>query len=108
MIACQNDDMAVGARRAFEELADLRDRDAWLRLPITGCDGVPRSGQEWVRQGRLAATVISPPLVGDALHLLAAGFEAGSQPPDRTLVAPASFPPLKELEKARGQAAPAS
>lgn len=108
MIACQNDDMAIGARRAFEELADLRDRDAWLRLPITGCDGVPRSGQEWVRQGRLAATVISPPLVGDALHLLAAGFEAGSQPPDRTLVAPVSFPPLKELEKVRGQAAPAS
>jgi ribose transport system substrate-binding protein len=108
MIACQNDDMAIGARRAFEELVDLRERDAWLRLPITGCDGVPRSGQQWVRQGRLAATVISPPLVGDALHLLASGFDAGSQPPDRTLVVPASFPSLKELEKVRGQAAPAS
>jgi ribose transport system substrate-binding protein len=106
MIACQNDDMALGARRAFEEIRDLRERDSWLRLPFTGCDGVPRSGQEWVRQGKLAATVISPPLVGAAIELLA-GFSVGSQPPERTVVAPSSFPSLKELQKARGQAAPA-
>lgn len=105
MIACQNDDMAIGARRAFEELGDLRERDAWLRLPLTGCDGVPRSGQEWVRQGRLAATVVSPPLVGDAMQLLVSALNAGSQPPERTLVAPNSFPSLKELQKTRGQAA---
>ncbi len=60
MIVGQNDDMAFGARRAFEELSDAQERDRWLRLPFTGCDGVARSGQEWVRQGRLAATVISP------------------------------------------------
>ncbi|MFZ0862039.1 MAG: substrate-binding domain-containing protein [Candidatus Sulfotelmatobacter sp.] len=105
MIACQNDDMAIGARRAFEELGDVRERDAWLRLPITGCDGVPRSGQEWVRQGRLAATVISPPLLGDAMQLLASALKAGSQPPERTLVSPNSFPSLKELQKTRTQAA---
>jgi ribose transport system substrate-binding protein len=105
MIACQNDDMAIGARRAFEELPDMKDRDAWLRLPITGCDGVPKSGQEWVRQGRLTATVISPPIVGDAMHLLAAALAAGSQPAERTVVAPISFPALKELQKVRGQSA---
>src|SRR5258708_13273518 len=108
MIACQNDDMAIGARRAFEEWGNLSERDAWLRLPITGCDGVPRSGQEWVRQGRLAATVVSPPLVGDAIQMLATAFEAGSQPPERTVVAPSSFPALKELKKVRGQPAPPS
>jgi len=108
MIACQNDDMAIGARRAFEELTDVNERDAWLRLPITGCDGVPKSGQEWVRQGRLAATVISPPLVGDAMQLLASALNAGSQPPERTLVAPSSFPALKELQKIRGKAAQTS
>ncbi len=105
MIACQNDDMAIGARRAFEELADLRERDSWLRLPITGCDGVPRSGQEWVRQGRLAATVISPPLVGDAMQLLASALKAGSQPAERTLISPSSFPPVKDLKSVRAGAA---
>ena len=108
MIACQNDDMAMGARRAFEELGDMRERDTWLRLPITGCDGLPRSGQEWIRQGRLAATVVSPPLVGNAMHMLASALSAGSQPPERTVVAPNSFPSLKELQKPREQAAQTS
>lgn len=106
MVVAQNDDMAIGARRAFEDIRDLQERDAWLRLPFLGCDGVPRSGQEWVRQKRLAATVISPPLVGEALQLLASALKAGSQPPERTLVAPISFPAIKDLQKVRTMAAP--
>ena len=104
MVMCQNDDMAVGARRAFDEVTNMEERDAWLRLPITGCDGVPKSGQNWVKQNRLAATVVAPPVVGDALELLAAALRTGSQPPERTVVAPASFPELKEL-RPRVQAA---
>lgn len=92
MIACQNDDMAMGARRAFEELGDMKARDSWLSLPITGCDGVPKSGQSWVREGRLAAT-----LVANALT-------TGTQPAERTLMSPISFPALKDLAKAKGQA----
>ena len=99
MIACQNDDMAVGARRAFEELTEMKERDAWLSLPITGCDGVPKAGQTWVRQGRLAATIISPPMVGDAIHMLAASRIKGTQPEERTLVTPSSFPALSELKR---------
>jgi len=104
MIACQNDDMGNGARRAFEELTDMKERDEWLQLPITGCDGVPKAGQAWVRKGRLTATVLCPPLVGDAIHLLA-GARKGAQPPERTLVAPSSFPPLGELKRVRGTSA---
>lgn len=108
MIAAQNDDMAIGARRAFEELGDLRERDSWLRLPFIGCDGVQRAGQEWVRQGRLAATVVSPPIVGEAMHLLAKALKEGSQPEERTMMPPVSFPEVKELEKARAAAGSAS
>jgi ribose transport system substrate-binding protein len=104
MIACQNDDMAIGARRAFEEIGNTQDRDAWLRLPFIGCDGVPKSGQEWVRQGRLAATVVSPPIAGEGLKLLANALLAGSQPEERTMVAPTSFPAVKDLQKARAAA----
>ena len=97
LIACQNDDMAMGARRAFEELGDLQERDAWLHLPLTGCDGVPRAGQEWVRQKRMTATVIAPALIGEAMQLLAAAMNAGSQPPERTVISPISFPAVQDL-----------
>ena len=105
VVVCQNDDMASGARRASEEITDMGDRDSWMRRPITGCDGVAPSGQTWVREGRLTATVISPPLLGDAMNLLAAALQSGSQPPERTLIAPSSFPTLRELQKASAQAA---
>lgn len=105
MIACQNDDMALGARRAFEELTNLQERDSWLQLPLTGCDGVPRAGQEWVRQKKLTATVVAPPLVGEAMQLLAAAVSSGSQAPERTLVAPSSFPGVKDLARSQGQGA---
>ena len=105
LIAAQNDDMAIGARRAFEEIGNMTERDSWLRLPFTGCDGVPKSGQEWVRQGRLAATVLAPPMVGEAMHLLASALNSGSQPQERTTVSPLSFPAIKDLQKARGAAA---
>jgi ABC-type sugar transport system substrate-binding protein len=108
MIACQNDDMAIGARRGFEEISNLQERDSWLHLPITGCDGVPRSGQEWVRQKRLAATVVSPPIMGMAVELLASALQKGSQPPERTVVAPLSFPTLKELKDSYMRASGAS
>jgi ribose transport system substrate-binding protein len=105
MVACQNDDMAIGARHAFEEISDTKERDQWLALPITGCDGVPKAGQAWVRQGRLAATIYSPPLVGDAMHLLATSRRGGNQPEEKTLVAPSSVPPLSELTRKRSASA---
>ncbi|HXJ90118.1 MAG TPA: substrate-binding domain-containing protein [Candidatus Binatia bacterium] len=101
MVVCQNDDMAVGARHAFEEISDTKERDHWLTLPITGCDGVPKAGQAWVRQGRLAATIYSPPLVGDAIQLLAMSRTKGTQPEESTLIAPSSFPALAELTQKR-------
>jgi ABC-type sugar transport system substrate-binding protein len=104
LVMAQNDDMALGARRAVEEIGDLHERDSWLRLPFTGCDGVPRSGQAWVRQGRLTATVISPPLMGDAMHLLATALRTGAQPPANTVSAPSSFPALTELQRTRARA----
>jgi ribose transport system substrate-binding protein len=104
MVACQNDAMAMGARRAFEALPDAPQREEWLRLPLTGCDGVPGSGQAWVREGLLAATVISPPLMGRAVELLADALHSNAQPPERTLVAASSFPALEGMQtKARSR-----
>ena len=42
---------AMGARKAFQEHADLTERQLWLKHPFTGIDGLPTEGQAWVDQG---------------------------------------------------------
>jgi ribose transport system substrate-binding protein len=95
-VICQNDAMAMGARKAVVDLTE-KDREQWLNLPFTGCDGVTRTGQDWVRRGLLKATIITAPAAGTALEILAKAVSAGSMPPDRTLIPPRSFPPIDEL-----------
>lgn len=95
-VICQNDAMAMGARKAFVGLTD-KDREQWLNIPFTGCDGITKTGQEWVRRGLLTATVITAPAAGIALEILAKAFNAGALPPDRTLIPPRSFPAVEEL-----------
>jgi len=105
VIMAQNDAMAMGARKAFHELQDINARDRWLRLPYLGCDGVPKTGQAWVKSGSLAATVVIPPLAGQALGMLTSALQTGVTPPDLTLVAPSSFPALESLAKTQASAA---
>src|SRR6266478_1427203 len=40
LIAAQDDSMALGARKAFEEELNLQARERWLKLPYIGCDGL--------------------------------------------------------------------
>ncbi len=101
VVGCQNDAMAMGARKAVEALPPGERRDQWLRLPFTGVDGVPTTGQTWVRQGLLAATVITPALTGLALEALAKAVESGAPMPERTVAKPTSFPGLQELKPTR-------
>jgi ribose transport system substrate-binding protein len=103
-VMCQNDAMAMGARKAFIDLTE-KDREQWLSIPFTGCDGVTKTGQDWVRRGLLKATIITAPAAGIALEVLAKAVDAGSMPPDRTLIPPRSFPSIEEL---RGKSKKAS
>jgi ribose transport system substrate-binding protein len=104
VVGCQNDAMAMGARKAFAELPGAEERERWLKVPFTGCDGVTKTGQEWVRRGLLTATVVSPPTAGLALEILARAVQTGSDPPERTPIAPWSFPKVEELSRKRPSA----
>jgi ribose transport system substrate-binding protein len=97
-ISAQNDAMAIGARRAFEGVADLQARREWVNLPFLGCDGVAKSGREWVRRGLLRATVVTPPPMGTAVEILANALRSGVQPPESTVSHASSFPALDELQ----------
>ena len=97
LVGCQNDEMAMGARKAAEALPPGPQRDQWLSLPYTGIDGVPATGQAWVQQQLLAATVITPTLAGLAIELLAKAMVSGQPMPEHTLVQPTSYPPIDHL-----------
>jgi ribose transport system substrate-binding protein len=103
LVGCQNDAMAMGGRKAVEALPAGPQREQWLKIPFTGVDGVPTSGQVWVQQGKLAATVVTPALTGVALELLARAVASGTQVPERTQVDIASYPPIEELRLKAGK-----
>lgn len=108
VIAAQDDSMALGARKAFQELPEGAARDRWLSLPFIGCDGMPKTGQAWVRSALLAATVIVPANAGQALELLVKAVQTGVMPPERTLTVPRSFPAVEHLSAAPGDRARAT
>jgi ribose transport system substrate-binding protein len=97
IVGCQNDEMAMGAREAVEQLTDARLRAQWLKVLFTGCDGLPQTGQAWVQAHLLAATVVIPPLTGLALEMLMNAVTTGTQLPGRTLTKPTSYPPIEQL-----------
>ncbi len=98
-IVAQNDAMAAGAKKAFQQFSyEGEGRDRWVSLPFLGVDGVPKTGQAWVRSSVLAATVVCPPLAGTALDLLARALQTGAMPPETTLIAPHSFPEIGSLK----------
>jgi len=101
-VICQNDAMAMGARKAMGDLTEA-DREKWEQLPFTGVDGVPKTGQEWVKQGFLQATIITAPAAGTALEILAKAVHGGTMPPERILLPAKSFPSIAELQKSRGR-----
>jgi ABC-type sugar transport system substrate-binding protein len=99
LVAAQDDSMAIGARDAFKELTNEDERERWLRLPFTGCDGLPKTGQAWVKSGLLAATVFVPPNAGQAIEMLAEALQSKKMPAERVTTAPSSIPTLEELSR---------
>jgi ribose transport system substrate-binding protein len=98
VIGCQNDSMAVGARRAIE--SSIR-RQELARVPLTGCDGLPEGGQRLVSMRQLAATVVIPSNTGPAIERLARARKTGEEAPPRLVLTPRSFPPEGEIGRKR-------
>ncbi len=97
VVGAQDDSMAMGARKAFEEQSSGVERAKWLNLLFTGCDGLPQTGQSWVRSGLLKATVVVPANTGLALELLVKAIRTGAMPPELAFTAVTSFPSIEAL-----------
>lgn len=100
LVGAQDDAMAMGARKAFEQVADDQQRRHWLSLPFTGCDGQPATGRKWVEERLLRATIYIPPLTGVAIETLTTALHNGTQPPEHSLTKPVSIPALNLLTPA--------
>jgi len=107
-VCAQDDSMAVGARKAFQEITDLPLRQRWLSLPFLGIDGVKATGQAAVDRGVLAATVIVPTNTGIGIEMLARALNTGINPPETTLTTAQSFPALDQLARKHGRKARAA
>jgi ABC-type sugar transport system substrate-binding protein len=99
LIAAQDDSMALGARKAFQESGAGAARDRWALLPYLGIDGMPQTGLAWVRRGILTATIVVPTNTGKAIEMLAHALQTGTIPPEKTLIITSSFPAIEELAK---------
>lgn len=97
LVAAQNDVMAIGARKVFSTLSSIEERERWMRVPYLGVDGLSKTGQAWVREGLLTATVVVPAMAGQALRLMASAIFASKAVPERTLTVPESMPSIEKL-----------
>ena len=100
-VVAQNDAMALGARKVFSGLSNLDERDHWVHIPYLGVDGLAKTGQAWVRDGLLTATVVVPAIAGQAIRMLGPALLAGKVVPERTFTVSESMPPLDKLTPAR-------
>jgi ribose transport system substrate-binding protein len=101
LVAAQDDAMAMGAREAFKQISNDQERRRWLSLPFTGCDGQPATGETWVKEKLLAATIYLPPLTGMAMEILVTAIRNGTQPPENSSITPVSIPALNSLAPTR-------
>jgi ribose transport system substrate-binding protein len=97
VVAAQDDSMAIGARKAFQELSSETERERWLSIPYLGCDGLPKTGQSWVRSGLLTATIFIPPNAGQAIEMLVDALQHNKTLPERALTTVSSVPPIEAL-----------
>ena len=92
----QSDLIVLGAHRAFREQTTGEKRDRWIKLPFLGVNGL-KAGQDAVRNGTLAATVVVPPSAAAAVETLVHAYREGVSPPECVVVTPTSFPDLATL-----------
>jgi len=97
LVAAQDDSMAMGARKAFQETTGA-SLERWSNVPFLGCDGLPNSGQAWVRRKSLTATIYIPPNAGKAVEMMVDAITNGTTPPERTVTTPVSYPALDALK----------
>jgi ABC-type sugar transport system substrate-binding protein len=93
VVAAGNDELALGARRACEALANAQHRDALLQARFLGVDACPTFGQKLINDRQLYASVLTPANTGLALGHLDRFWTSGTPVPLRSFTEATPWPP---------------
>ena len=96
LVAGQTHELALGARRAFQNIDNPEQKKRWLEVPFIGI-GISSQVKPLVDGHVLAAAVVTSVTMDLALTLLARAIESQTQPPERSIVAVSSYPELEKL-----------
>jgi ABC-type sugar transport system substrate-binding protein len=93
VLAAGNDELALGARRACEALANAPHREALLKAKFLGVDACPTFGQKLIADKQLYASVLTPANTGLALGHLHRFWSQGTPVPLRSFTEARPWPP---------------
>ena len=99
LVAGQTHELALGARRAFQEVKNPEERKKWLGLPFIGI-GISSQAEPLVDRGILTAAVITSVTMEMAIEMLVRALQTGIQPQECTWVEVSSYPSLEKLGQA--------
>jgi multisubunit Na+/H+ antiporter MnhC subunit len=80
LVAGQTHELAIGARRAFQNIDNPEQKKRWLEVPFIGI-GISSQVKPLVDGHVLAAAVVTSATMDFALTLLARAIESQTQPP---------------------------
>lgn len=92
VIAAHADELAMGARRACQAVANAAHRDMLLKAPLLGVDACPAYGRKLVDSGQLTASVLTPATAADAVRGLQRFWQTGRPMPLKALTEPSPYP----------------
>jgi ABC-type sugar transport system substrate-binding protein len=101
LIAAQNTDFILAAKRAFEDNTSGDERKKWMALPYCGVS-VPSQVKQLLDAGTLTAAIVTPVTLDKALEMLARHLQTRTQPQQQTFVKAWSEPSLDDLIKKYG------
>jgi ribose transport system substrate-binding protein len=100
LVAGQTHELALGARKASQNLDNEEQRKRWLEVPFIGI-GISNHVRPLVDGRILAAAVVTSVTMELALRMLVRAFQTQVQPPERSIVEASSFPDLEKLAAKR-------
>jgi ABC-type sugar transport system substrate-binding protein len=92
VIAAHADELAMGARRACQAVANPAHRDMLLKAPLLGVDACPSYGRKLVDAGQLAASVLTPATAAEAVQGLQRFWQSGQVMALKALTQPSPYP----------------